>query len=832
MSLNGRLVSVRGVEVKDLALQVSCALGLALTGVCLLRRRTAGGSLRMGAAGYAELLLAGWVALSLASSLWAGDARAALTQGLIYALNLGWAVAVAATLRRQHVAALLNVVLVISTVGAGLCVWYYYERNPYHRPGFPIGNPLTLAAAIVPGVLIAMGLVGQAAVQWRRKTPWRGLGGLAALVPLVWCLVLTQGRGALLGLGVGAVAMVLFLAGRRLRWVVATVFIVAVMVAGSWWLTVSHLDVAMARGATIRLRFYAWRYAAELWNQSARTRIAGLGAGDYPQLAGAHSTRDRALDPAAFAAELVEHAHNEFFEVLTEIGLVGGVTWVGGFVATFFAAAGLRRRALTAHERWMLAALLGGVAALLTDAMTGVALRLPGVPAVFYTLLGALWAVSGGSGEDERAKGAALWSAGYAPARILAGAVSLVAAVGAGWLAVDNWRGVQIEQRAWAAYKARDYDAARSGLSAAEQHLLDPVRVLIDRQAALDCGAALAHAACVACLTQTATAPGETDCPRAVRMEQQAFAEAVELSMAAPALIRTEKTAARCATWLAEVYRRGDPWRARYWSGQAERAWRRQRELTPFDVDTLLGLMSYSPSVEARIALLRDALRSLGTLAFEDEMQGRAYQFWLGKLAQVAQQPGFEQVLARFMNAAGPITPETDLDAVIASMAPETHRLVAAWDALRGEYAAAAEQAAQAAQLYRPLRARFPELEATALAEQAEYVLCGSPANAGEAVALVQQALVALPAIQTQKAEEMAAPFRRQLSFCLLAAGKVDEAVEVLRVTLGDEADDREAVERALDKLMQSAAAARLPAELTERIRGELCPRFPGVCGK
>ncbi len=835
MSLNGWLASVRGVEVKDLALHLAAAVGLVLVGVSAVGLRSAPSHRRLGAAGAAQVLLAGWVLLSLASSLWAGDGAMARSQALVYGLNLAWAVSVAALLRQRHVPGLLYGLVGVSAGGALLCIWYYYERNPFHRPGFPIGNPSPLAIAIVPAVLVSGALLADTiAESWRAGRPrvrWAAIGGGAALVPLGWCLYLTQARGALVGLCAGLATMVLFRVGRRLRWILAASCAVMLLAAGIWWLSTSQLDVAMARGATTRFRLYAWRYAAELWSETSWTRVGGQGAGAYPRLAGALAVRDRALDPAAFfSADIVEHAHNELLEVLTEIGLVGGVTYVGGFVATFFAAAAMLARQPRGRERWLLLALIGGVAAVLVDALTGVALRLPGVPAIAFTLLGALWAACQRAPDAtaaDRPPAQARWEPASA---VVLGLVCVAAAIAAGWLALRNWSGVRLEQEGHAAYAQGRYETALPDILLAETRLLDPVRVLVARDTALECRYALAQKASLACVTQTTTAPRAADWDQAIRLAHKAYEEAVELSVTAPGLINTDKIAARSAGWLAELYRRLAPEWAVRWSAEAGRAYLRQRGRTPFDVDTLLGLIRYTWSAEDRIGLLRDALRSLDTLPFEEEGRRPAHRFWLGVLTWLAQEPGFEPTLSRYVNEAAPITPETDVDAIVASRAPETYRLAAAWNALCGDYQAAIEQSARAATLYSPVRVRFPNLQSTALAEQADYVLRDSPSDPTRAAVLLRQALAALPVIQTQQYEDLATPFRRQLSFCLLASGQIEQALDVLGLTLGEAAGDPQALEQALDRLLQAAIAAGIAPDQVADVRGKLCARFPRLC--
>ena len=824
MSLQGLLVTVRGVEIKDVALHLAAALGLAvLAGRQLIRPRL-GFGVRGTAATYAQLLLAGWVLLSLLSSLWSGEPEIARGQGLLYALSLGWAVSLAATLERRDLPALLYGLVVISALGALLCVWYFYERNPHHRPSFPLGNPNTLAAAVVPAVLVCVAAVARTVSRWLRARRLTidgvALGCALALVPLLWCLALTRGRGALLALVVGVVAMAVSFVGRRLRWILGGAAALGLCGAGTWWLYTSSLDVAMARGATIRFRLYAWRYAAELWELRP---ITGSGAGAYPRLAGSLSVHDRALDPAAFMRDIIGHAHNELFEVLTEIGLVGGVTFVGGIVATLFAALALLRARRGDPEHWLLVGLVGGIVALLADAMTGVSLRVPGVGAILFTLLGALWAMCRGSSKPARTAAPTPPATERLSASAAAGAlVCLAAAVGAGWLTWQNLAGLRAEHQAAVAYDQGRHADVLQHAEVAEARLLDPVRQIWARERALMARFVLAGEAFQAWRSQRAMTRDAATTARSRALE--AFEAAGRVRRTAPAIPRADVVAARSAEWLSQIYQAiGFP-EAPRWQHAAQQAWRRQRERTPFDVETLLALRDYPAPLAEQIGLLRDALRSM-------EVHAVWLRPWVESLAELAQQPGFDETLGRFLAVAGPITAETDLDALIVSLAPEAHRLAAAWHGLQGDYDAAARQTGRAAELYEPMRIRFPKLRSMALAEQADYTFRGQPRNPAPAIVLLRAALDALPEVQAQEYAEMAARYRFHLARCLLAAGEVEQGVSTVRQALGEHAGDERAVGQMLRVLLDEATAAGVPQERVAAVRGELCVRFPALCG-
>ncbi|MFO0840492.1 MAG: O-antigen ligase family protein [Phycisphaerae bacterium] len=779
MSLGGLTPTIRGVEIKDFAFYLAAGGGLTLMALRAavsaawpeVRER------RRGAWFVAQGLLGGWVALSLASATWSTDAEISVAQSAIYALSVGWAVSLAWTLQGRSIPVLIGGYVGIAALGSSMCIWYFYERNPFHRPGFPIGNPGPLAACILPAIIICVAVVtgrfaSSAAAYGRR---WRTVGGaVLVLAPLLWCFWLTGSRGGFVGLAIGLGTVGFLRAGPRVRW---ALLVTAVVVAGSaaTYAYVSRLDPTLARGATVRFRFYAWRYASELWEQRP---ISGVGAGAYPRLASQLAVNDRALDPAAFMGDIVEHAHNELFEVLTEIGLVGGVTFVGAYLATIVAALVLLRSNLSEQRRWLLIGLTAAMTALLCDGLFGPAMRLPGLPAVHYTLLGTLWAACRYAVRNETAD-AAMTDArvlGRRRARRIVVALGALAAAGlAFFLAVQNWRAAMTEHDAAAARSAGNLELAERLASAAEHDLLDPVRKLDANRIAVIALYEQAEAAFEAweasrtqsgATTQSASAapPGDV-----VALCTGAHVAATDLQRRASTLGRMLVYAARaaemCAT-LAAVTNTAD---AEQWQMRAWQCWRVARDQRPFDAEALLALARFPGTMGDHIALLRNALRG-----------GMPNDAWRARLAILSRQPEFAAILDGFRASIEPIGPDSDMNSIIAMMAPETQRLIAAWRAQQGDFRGAADRAARAAALYVPLRSRFPLLGGVALAEQAEYEIQADPGVGKRCAALLEEAIDSLPRIQEQQYNEQIAPFRRLRAYYFVAAGQEGDAERVL----------------------------------------------------
>lgn len=766
-SLGGSVHTIRGVEIKSLAFQIAVALGLALLGLRLALNpvATTGEATSARMVRTAVLLLVLWVATSLASSLWAADASLARGQALLYALSLAWAAALAWTFNPRHLAPFLVGVTAVATLTAVLCIAYFNERNPFHRPGFPLGNPGLVSAAMIPGVCAALGLAGAAlgsAERRRRRRSWiAALAALAALAPMLSCLWLSGGRGPAIALFSGLACAGVLLAPPFWRVLLSGGAAAVVLGAGLLLYSISNTDLAMGRGASVRARVYAWQYAAHLW----QTRpVSGCGAAAYPRVAGELAARDRELDPAAFSSEIVEHPHNELFEVLTEIGLVGGITFVGGFLATAAAAYWrITRDRERGAQRWLMLAPVAALAALVADALVGVNPRLPGGAALLTTMLGVVWAVAR-SGPRPPLDGAPQRPSSRSPAGWLPPTAAFAAALAAAGASAFDWIGVQHEYAADRREQRGDLDRALRLVDAAEQQMLDPVRRIAARQTALRLRLKAARAELDA--LESGRVGDAAAWHSAIERCRAVYDAALALRASVPSLERNDAIAATAAEWLAAIYlHHGQTSLAAEQRSRAERAWYAQRERTRFDRETAMAMLRHAAPLSAQLALLRDALRF-----------GEADGEWLDRLAAVSRSPDFEQALGAMVAAVSPLSTQAQPDALMVAAAPETYRLAAAYHAQRGQHESAVGAAAAAARLYRVLAPRLPDQAAMALAEQSDWIMAASIARAGEALAVLHEAQAALPAIQAQKLQALARPIVSRRVRALLAAGREGEA--------------------------------------------------------
>jgi len=167
-----------------------------------------------------------------------------------------------------------------------------------------------------------------------RRRSWRAglITGLTflALVSTIIILVLTQSRGALLGLAIASVA--LFLAWKR-RWVLSLASLVGLLLLAGVLLVrfptlLGAFDAAQA-GRTVlssyEFRLTVWRAALQVLQAFP---LSGVGIGTFDTVA-------RHLFPYLYPASFlynpsatITHAHNELLQVAIDLGIPGFVAYV------------------------------------------------------------------------------------------------------------------------------------------------------------------------------------------------------------------------------------------------------------------------------------------------------------------------------------------------------------------------------------------------------------------------------------------------------------------------------------------------------------------------
>src|SRR6185503_13169590 len=96
---------------------------------------------------------------AMLSALWAPWPQVAVSEGIRQLIFMLWAIALGRSLTRQGACKAAEILFLALAVTAVIGVWYYFERNPGQRLKFPIGNPIFLAACLLPGIILAPAIV-------------------------------------------------------------------------------------------------------------------------------------------------------------------------------------------------------------------------------------------------------------------------------------------------------------------------------------------------------------------------------------------------------------------------------------------------------------------------------------------------------------------------------------------------------------------------------------------------------------------------------------------------------------------------------------------------
>ncbi len=418
LGLSGNYPTARGIEVRNLAFYLGAACIALVAGLRMILaartpRLTVDDLLDLKARAASPYFW--WLLLLLVSFFSSTYSHAPdMCRGQMYArfLQTAWLWPLAAMLRIRHARTLAAALLGALALTAALSLAYYAIRmTPGRRLAYPLGNELWLGACLLPGLFLAIAFIlGNKSNQSNStldrpgepsglKTQDSGLltqaSSLLCLFLLAAALYLTRARSAQLGAIAGFIALAVFLTGRLTRRLLLLGTILAALAGSALLHRALQADASGQRTASIRSRvLYEWPYALTLFFQKP---IAGNGDGAYSMLAGQLAREDQLDDPGILRFDgwsWTGHAHNEFLELLCDLGLVGAIAYLVAIIITLVRTVQFCDRTMSAADRYLAAALGASLVAGVVDQCTNPAIREPGLPPIFLTVWAALWAMA------------------------------------------------------------------------------------------------------------------------------------------------------------------------------------------------------------------------------------------------------------------------------------------------------------------------------------------------------------------------------------------------------------------------------------------------------
>ncbi len=404
----------RAIEIKWLVFAVGAGLAAVVSGVAMLSKptvETAGAddtivgedssnkSVSMAKRqipplAAAQIMMICYALWSFASASWSHAPDMAIGGSVLLAIGVLWALVIGRGLSSRPAIAVSHGLLAICTIAASMAIAYHDIRNPTQRVGYPIGNPLFLAACLLPGLLGGVHMV------WThcRHDVCSGIvrrivtvvAAVVSIMVIVFAIKLTGSRSAVVAAIFGFVALYFFESAKRGK--IIAVVVATIMIAFG----VRFIQSAMftpsdtGRDATLRTRVYAWSYAQELIQEKM---FLGHGQGGYTLLADRFAREDVLADAMALEARIA-HAHNEWIETWVDLGIIGLAFIASSLVLTLMAGVRAVRHVDSKLKRGTLISLLAILVALAVEECADNALRVAGLPIVFYTVIGLIWAMS------------------------------------------------------------------------------------------------------------------------------------------------------------------------------------------------------------------------------------------------------------------------------------------------------------------------------------------------------------------------------------------------------------------------------------------------------
>jgi len=766
----------------------------------------------------AQILVVLYVGWAFASSRWARTpqhAQLAIAASAWLAMQFLWALTIGHGLSQRAAMISARAVFIILVVTSIIAIWYHYGRKPFLRAEFPVGNPVFFSV-LIPGMTLALGFAMER-FSSRRASPHRGsavflLAMILGLGIMAWTLGLADSRGTYVGLALAVLATFFFLFQGRMRLIPIGVTLVLIVLGTSRLIRASDVFSPTNRNATLSMRFHAWSYA---WRLFQAKPLTGHGQGGYVLYGDTFAAEDVLGDPIALQDRMA-NAHNEWLEVLADLGSVGLVLIAGALLMTIHAGmVRLRNLPTSSAERFTLAALMGGLVGLMAAESSSVGLRISAVPTTFMTVLGLLWALARRPRiEPARCRGARpAWRIPVSLSVVLLGIVSIS-------LAHQDFAAARNVRRCADVLRSGDDENAVHWATLANQSKqLNPQRALTNLfrlgEAHLSFAGRRLDRALDRQRRALETAPpnprlralAEEDFLAVALQCDQAADVLKELLVLSPGFIHHGKLAYQLNLTLAQLAAvRGEPEKEQALVRSAAAALERELRRQPFD-----------PVLAAEY--VRIAAGDLDTAAIIETLarplrHNRITPAYVNVLTALADARNIEPDLADIERSSlAAVVNPTDWaneDKSIKTWAPETLRLVAMRRFLRGDYAAARDILRRAAGAYDAFWKSAPLGAASCYAEWADATFFAEPHHPQNALDTAQRARDLAP--DSRPGRELRQVILTRMINYRLAAHQEDEALQLLRKIAPPNATDD-------DVRFQLAALYRHLCELLLRRR-------------
>ncbi len=403
LCLNYKFPTLFAGDVKVYILSLACGLSLLALSATLITQNldssdsnglplngVPGKKKHISALAAAQLLGAMYVLWSFCSSRWSAAPDWALGGSLLIAIPFFWSLVIGNTLNKYAARIACGIVMALGTITACIAIWYYFGRKPDMRAEFPVGNPIFQAACLIPPILLALGTIVSRITNREGKWVASTIGAVASLILCGYAFLLCDSRGPILGLGAGVLAMIFFSLPKRKKWI--PVLVACILVVFMWMRVSQQLEVGVgnSRASTVRFRVYAWDYAWRLFTQKP---LQGHGQGGFTLHGDSFVSEDVLSDPSVFEFRIA-HAHNEWLEILSDLGIVGGLLMAAFILMTIRAGMVTKQESKRSNERWLVIALLSAFVGMIVEESFSVGLRVSAVSTMFYSVIGLLWAIS------------------------------------------------------------------------------------------------------------------------------------------------------------------------------------------------------------------------------------------------------------------------------------------------------------------------------------------------------------------------------------------------------------------------------------------------------